>query len=573
MFKIQHVWLIAIVTSDDTFIAFDCQYPENSKFFNHDFCNIHTDKLEKDVFTIVQREEVKQIKGISCSGETNIEVSYCGRYSHDKFTGENIYGKQIIFTREECQRMADTGVYRTETQSFQIKAGVNMFKTFTHGSVKFDGTNLACTGGEMRLSDGSINGNMIQHIQYKITVSTHTLMVVGNMVIDPYTQTELGLIDYGTAQSFTTRFVWPPSKEECKMVKIMEVELESIAEGIWFSNRHQIQIKTLDTFYDQGCKLKLTKTNAPGLFITEKGATIKDMNSKNVDMSVDLQLRFDYVNSKIASTIVTNYKNQHPICSKIKETTRESVTRTGESTFIKNLGEVSLEFTCKKIEVTPIIGKTCNTLLKVRDYSNKEWFLEPVTRILMRYAAETPCSPANVPVYRNTENELVSFIPQKRKIQLTATPRTNTTTQEDNKPGLYPQQMVKEWLSYSFMQHLSKHAYNLIATAACRSESCQAIHQNPSVMIGYIGNAAEKMAKAMDPTTWIEDNMEKIGRKCSIAVCVMTVVYAIYYTLSLMVKFTMFKDKETGCLQTMMRAMCPGLFIVTKITQNNKNNV
>ena len=111
----------------------------------------------------------------------------------------------------------------------------------------------------MRLSDGSINGNMIQHIQYKITVSTHSLMVVGNMVIDPYTQTELGLIDYGTAQSFTTRFVWPPSKEECKMVKIMEVELESIAEGIWFSNRHQIQIKTLDTFYDQGCKLKLTK--------------------------------------------------------------------------------------------------------------------------------------------------------------------------------------------------------------------------------------------------------------------------------------------------------------------------
>ena len=107
----------------------------------------------------------------------------------------------------------------------------------------------------------------------------------------------------------------------------------------------------------------------------------------------------------------------------------------------------------------------------------------------------------------------------------------------------------------------------------CRSESCQSIHHNPNVMIGYIGKAAEKMAKAMDPTTWIGVNMEKIGRNCSIAVCVMTAVYSIYYTLSLMVRFTMFKNKEIGCLQTMMRAMCPGLFIVTKITQDNKNNV
>ena len=202
------VILVTIVSADDTFIAFDCQQPQEAEFFGHDVCNKLSDKMEKELFTIVQRRNVAKIKGFSCIGTRTTIAGYCGRYSHNKFTGEDSYGIPIIFSHDECQTLVSTQIYSAEAQSFPLQmSGQTFFSTFSHGSVSYTGSNIECTGGEMRLSDGSLNTNMIEQIHYAISIYPADLIQVDLEVLDPYTQTSLGIFNNGYAYSYSKTFI------------------------------------------------------------------------------------------------------------------------------------------------------------------------------------------------------------------------------------------------------------------------------------------------------------------------------------------------------------------------------
>ena len=563
--------LIILVSSswcDDTFTAYDCQDVQNAEFYSHDLCNKHTDKLSKQQFTIVQKRSVAKIEGFTCHGLLTSTTGYCGRYSHNKFTGEDVYGKPMVFSHDECQKLATDQFYSISGQSFPLKmGGVTFFSIFIHGSVTYSGTNIACTGGEMRLSDGNLNTNMLRQNHYAISISPIELIQVDHELLDPYSQTSLGLFTYGYSHVDAKTYVWETDEPDCKLLKVMDLEMESARPDVWFNDRHAIQLTVVDTFYDQACKVKLSKTDAKDIFLTPVTTHLEKLSSINVDLSIDTQIRFEFVNTKLAEVLRYNYKNGLPVCSKIKDTSLASTSRSGEHTFVRNLGDTSVEFTCLKIDVAPVPDEKCFSMLRVQDLKSDIWFLDPETRILMKTAVEIPCAVASVPIYRNTKNELVSYSPDRKVVTSSPANLDDSSEFDGSQNGIYPAEMVRSWLDMDFLQHLARHSYSVLSHAICHNSECTSVHTTPDQLYGYMGSAVKNMQNTANSILSYGIDMEDVGRKCSVAVCIMVILYSSYSVITWFVRYALFKSEDIGCAALIIRATCPNLFLITKATK------
>ena len=186
------------------------------------------------------------------------------------------------------------------------------------------------------------------------------------------------------------------------------------------------------------------------------------------------------------------------MCSKINDNSLDAITRIGDTTFLRNLGEVSVQFSCSKLEVAPVPDKVCHSMLKVRDHQGNTWFLEAVTRLLFSTSVIIPCESARVPVYRTTGSDLVMYSPDRRLLTTTEIPESNTTATSPEPSGIYSLQMVKSWLQYAWLQHLNKHSYSFISQAICQDSSCQGIHRNPSQLFEMLKSAVHKATNIID---------------------------------------------------------------------------
>ena len=557
----------------DELVAFNCENPVNARFLDHEVCNRHSDKLLTKQFSIVQRSSVSKIVGFVCSGWKTSEVGYCGRYSHNKFSAESKFNVPIQFDHDDCLNMVNKRVIVANSQSFPLKMNsINSFSSLSHGSVKYNGDNVECTGDSLRLSDGSVNSNMIRMEHYLIEISQNDLMHVKDSVVNPYSQTKLGDFSSGHSYSKSKTFVWKTTPKKCSLVKIADINLSSVRSDIWFSNSHQIQFHILDNFYDQGCQIKLSKTNGYDVFLveaTESTTHLKQISALDIDISTDSQLRFDFINSKLAGVLRSNFKNSQPTCTKIQETGLSVTARVGDNVFIRNLGDVSVRFECLRVQVAPVQDDSCFSMLKVQDINANIWFLEPNTRILLKKAANVPCSPANVPVYQTTDNQLISFSPDRKSVKASHAPLDNATEINTDAAGLYPKVLVSEWLSYAFLQQMAKHSFSLFTQALCHDSSCHQGQDHPAEFFGRLGRSANRIASLAEKGIWFGIDLQELGGYCSIFICFAGSLYSIFAIFSWFIRLTLLKDPEVGCFALLCRSTFPGIFLVAKNVGSN----
>ena len=180
----------------------------------------------------------------------------------------------------------------------------------------------------------------------------------------------------------------------------------------------------------------------------------------------------------------------------------------------------------------------------------------------MEKAIKLPCSPANTPVYKTNENILVSYSPARRVVVPKDTKQNETN---DHSPGgLYPSELISEWLSYAFLQHLSIHSYALFSQSICQSPDCKEVHSSPSTMISYIGGAIQDLGALAKDALWFGINLEKLGGKCSIFICLALAVYSLYSIVIWFIRFSLFRQENIKCCALFCRATWPSLFLITK---------
>ena len=126
------------------------------------------------------------------------------------------------FNKDVCNDMVSTKTFSNGFQTFPIQLGsVNSFTSFTHSSVKYDGSNIACLGESLRLQNGNLNLNMMKQIHYIITINAIQLMEVKFDIIEPYKQTVLGHSSVGFSYSDHSTFIWPSPQPDCDLLEIM----------------------------------------------------------------------------------------------------------------------------------------------------------------------------------------------------------------------------------------------------------------------------------------------------------------------------------------------------------------
>ena len=69
------LFLIPIARSNDLFTAYDCSDPIDSHFISHQQCHKGKDVINKQAFTIVQKQTVSNLKSYTCSGFKTTEVN------------------------------------------------------------------------------------------------------------------------------------------------------------------------------------------------------------------------------------------------------------------------------------------------------------------------------------------------------------------------------------------------------------------------------------------------------------------------------------------------------------------
>ena len=563
---------LSVYTSAVLFDGFDCQSPENPRYISHQQCNNVNKAVHKKDFAIVQKQTVKSLTGYSCNGFKTYEVSYCGAYSHTKHTGESRFNVPMTFTKQECMQMISSRAYHTETQSFPLKMNaLSSISFYTHGAIKYTGTNIQCVGTQMRLSDGTINDNLIRQEHLLMEIRSHDLMIIHDKVIEPTNQIELGFTREEFSQDGQRSFIWNSPPIECLYMVIMEITLESNDFTVWYNDVNKIQLSALDTFHEVLCDMKVTKTTADNIFLISTDQNVEHLNhidSINVDLSTDLQIRFSYLYAELNTMMFTDYNNRNPLCKTIQGTTIDDTINIGNGMFLRNLGDISVTFTCRKVIVAPVATNKCYSMAKVSDIQGSIWFLSPVNRMLISQAIVVPCTSATLPVYRSNSDDLVVFSPTKsivteEKIQT----YQNRSSSSNHNTGLYPVRLIKEFLDLSFLQHVSKYSYSFLSNVVCQHSKCVDIHTNANKMKSLIG---ETLA-SINTGSFFGLDIVWLGSRCSIAVIGLLIIYTGYALASWFIRMALFKDGQLKLWALLCRATFPSFFLITSTT--NKRDV
>ena len=468
--------------------------------------------------------------------------------------------------------MVTTKTYLTSTQSFPLVFNsLTALSFYTSGGIKYTGSNIECTGQTLRLFNGELNKNMIQQHHLLIEIRSYDLMLVNDAVIDPMSQVKLGSPTKEFSQSGTKTFIWKFSPDKCPLMVVMNTNLESTTGHTWFSDQHKIQITALDAYHDTRCDIKVIKTSSDNIFLadnTQPTSHLEHINSINIDLSVDLQIRFNFLYSEISQILHDGYKDRNPICNNIKSTNLIDTQRIGSSKFIRNLGDISVTFKCQEVRVAPADSEKCHSMVPVTDIKGNTWFLNPINRILMKKAITVPCTAATLPIYRNQNDQFLTFNPKRTLIKEEMGKQYNASLPNPN-TGLYPADLVKDWLNYAFLQHWSKFSYTSLANTFCQSDHCKEIQVNTDMMSQYVSNAMKTLSNPSLPGLFLGIDIKDLGGRCSIAVVAVLILYTCYAIITWIIRLFLFKNDSIKTWAWLCRTTFPSFFLIAKNVNND----
>ena len=561
----------------DILEAYDCLKPENTRFMSHQDCKVNSGHETKRKFNLVQRMKMENITATSCSMQETIIVNYCGAYSHTKPTGMNRYSTTRDVTPDECVKMANEGKIEIEGNTYEVKTNQYSYvKAFTHGGVWYTGTNIDCVGGAIYLDDGRLNTNMVREIHLNILVNKITIINDNGDAINPAHQSSIGKVSDGHGKIEDRTVVWTPNtKTKCTMANLgaIEMQTDNHNPSTFYNHAHMIQFTIIGQTYDSTCNFNIYETDLHDVYAMDfkkrNMLKLQKVNTQEISIASHFNTQIKFLSSEILRNLQDSYKFKNsPSCRMIMGVSTMITTKITGNTFSRNLGDVSTIFSCKATTVSPANSTSgCYRQLPVTDEEGQNWYLDPTTRILLKSGSRTICGSSTVPIYRNTENEYITFSPNRKIVN---TRKIGTTTNKDDsyeeQTGLYPDEVVSNWLHSAFLQHFAEVTYAALNENICERDCTTKITADR--MSSTLGRYYRKLNELSVPGLF-GLNLEKIGRRCSIAMCLLIILYTGYYTLVWMIRFSLLKDDRTNTWTAALRASCPSVFLIANLSPRN----
>ena len=412
---------MSMTNGDMTLTGYLCDHPTRVQDyrvlpFNQSACwSPKAPAIKEDTFSIVQKQTYAMASGTKCSKKISRFTFVCTHNmvaSHQRLASVPEIEINVKVKQEECHTWVNTGKYRgPDGKQHQVDMGrTNLLNFYEAGRQEVSGSTIVCEGEQVKLGDRLIDGVAILE-QVKVTLEERKFRFTPRSTTSATVQVQedhvelpcIGLLHYCETSEAT--YIWDEIQEtRFQLVQTVQAEVHG-EEGqqVLISREKKIRLALGELEQFEGRTYQSTKYN--NIYVCKGKADYLDLISSNhLRLVAWVAARDDYLSWALEQRILEAYdivSNQrcHREQDMLKHMLSTSFTspdgfhhlHLGENRFGALIGEVLYEYTCTEVEVQPRRTKRCTQELPVM-WEKKNFFLEPISRLMKTYGNAVPCS-------------------------------------------------------------------------------------------------------------------------------------------------------------------------------------
>nr|QPL15382.1 glycoprotein [Hymenopteran chu-related virus OKIAV146] len=473
--------LTIIATQTSAFIAFDCGGRTSNisaiSLLDIQECDIPRTRInaEKIHAQLLQIKEYEEIEVKQCKIEITREINFCGMHSHNSAVLNGLANYILEVPREECDLIHRTGTTRIVSNA--IIDGIKENHIQSHsltlaGRIDADGS---CKGVEYADSFGSWSNVVVQGIvkiliqKYKARINLNENKIFLRSGIS-YRATDKSCLDLEGGSTY-----WETLPKDFCGHNEYDILFEGPIDKIFNEDKTVIYSLTTNeiTFAlarkgrKAVCGYEISLTEHPKLVILEakngEGFKKKALKTINLDIFTYVNSKFVYIEKHLRYQIKQLYFDVlSQRCALEKQVLKNSLSLATQAPdeFAYNImkgpgymavaaGEVAYILKCIPVEVSIRKTNECYSHLPVK-YQDKELFMTPKTRILVKKGSQINCNSIIPPMY-SVNNAWYKLLPNpveaKKPEQLKPlTKQTWTYTNPESLAinGIYSQEDIRK---------------------------------------------------------------------------------------------------------------------------------
>ena len=489
--------------NDERVVVYDCSEPTQVQDRALDqgtlTCKEDTTIVKHSVNTTYQllvKEKKQRIKGYRCEVLDTRSVSWCGQYSHTGTWDQmNYFDHPKPPTVSNCRRMVRDKKYKlpdsrvselamnTIVHEFYDEVGNSKPTGPSFGSLT---DKISCQGATW-VYQGKTYPDMLVNHNLKIKITTEEFIWDGETLIATSDNTRLPCSSLDQdCQTPEATYIWNGDVQYCPMA------VTRTTTGVVVTDERQREVfmstdgslvRVIISHQEVACGRMVQATNYPDLFLAEEDHTMpfrRKVDPMSVSMTTYVNNRDDFLYNHMVSQINVelNAVLQHN-CEEHRRTTRESfyIKHTnpgiitygfGNGTYATSAGEVIYYHTCRREIAKAKALDVCYDALPVdldpesplrkKFNMSTQWFMEPLTKRLTRYASVIPCTRHFAPKYQTYLNKWISATPE---IHFTERPRPMAQPEQVvvqmqanvdfSSGGVFDEKDMKAWEAFAFI--------------------------------------------------------------------------------------------------------------------------
>ena len=413
--------ILNMVNGTMTLTGYLCDHPARVQDyrvlpFNQSACWApKAEPAQENIYSIVQKQTYARANGTKCSKQISRFTFVCTHNlvaAHQRLARIPEIEVPVKVKQGECHTWVTTGHYPgPDGKQHRVDIGRTTILTFyEHGRQEVSGQSIICEGEQVKLGDRLIDGVAVLE-QVKVTLERRNFRFAAASATAATVQVQedhvelpcVGLLHYCETSEAT--YIWEEIQNtQYQLVQSVTGELrEEEGQQVLISRDKKIRLVLGEAEKEAGRTYRATKYN--NIYVCDGVASYLDsINSNHLRLVAWVAARDDYLSWALEQRILETYSivsNQrcHREQDMLKNQMATSFTspegfhhlHLGENRFGALIGEVLYEYTCTEVNVEPRRTKRCTQELPVV-WENKNFFLEPISRLMKTYGNVVPCS-------------------------------------------------------------------------------------------------------------------------------------------------------------------------------------
>jgi hypothetical protein len=592
------------------FEGFDCSTPLGIQDLGHAIhpscldSNSRVKEKKEVTYQLLQQVKFHRTAGYSCEMERTQVGHYCGTYDHMTTYGDlNYYNRPVPVAVDVCRDWIWKLKYVDALgQPHELGANTTTIIKYEEvGRTYAENGEVSCVGGDLQHQRQMLH-RMVLEVQIKITLRPEVYKSSKTVTYAHIQDRQLPCRpDTGSCQLSDITYFWEIPDLSCDLVGVKYTR----GEDILTTNGDSAFVSTDGTLVRlvkaepiSKCDRVVTKTDYENLFLYEVKTNSlpfdRSMDPAEMDVVMFITNRDEFLYQHVADEL--DQELQGMLRNTCERQARQGKLEfwlqnrdpgltswfLGNGTFATAAGEVLYQYQCSPVLVRGASLDRCYQALPVNRLdstgqalpSDRQLFMEPLTRRLTWTGIELPCQQEFLPKYRNLQNGWVVATPRLHvttepvfEAPLTSRNRTPRKRLDFTRGGLYDEQQARAW------QHSLDFSRTIIAIGATFAQQVDPQWRNSQEFHLRPENVFPEFK---DPTAWASQLWSQTvtflhlwGETAAIIFSLVT-FYRIGATILAWVYSLVVLRDVHGCGRALWWIPCPQMFLLRQYRVVNR---